>query len=655
MAVSSISRSPVDTLDRPEHFVEPPTTLDRLWRVLRGPLRLPGCCQRWSLGAALPAIHRHAARISGLEEDQLNDHILSLRRRLLANGLTTRLSREAFATIREVAWRELGMRHHDVQLMGGLGLLEGRIVEMPTGEGKTLTATLPAAAAALAGVPVHVVTVNDYLASRDAESMEPVYRRLGLSVGSIVHEMLPAHRRVAYGADITYCTNKELVFDYLRDGRELDQDRSPLLAHAARLKGSLDESRLLLRGLHFAIVDEADSVMLDEARTPLILSGRDNNDPVDIALIDEVLELAGTFQEDEHFVREKGQLHLTDAGKKALASQAEQRLEVHGHHGGWLGRARREWLLQQALVARHQFQRDQHYLVSDSKVQIIDEHSGRVLADRRWERGLQQMIERLEGCAPSDPNRTLARLTYQRFFRRYHHLAGMTGTASEVRSEFWRTYRLRVARIPPNKPSQRRDLGVTTFKTASQRWEWIVQRAQDFISIGRPVLVVTISLADSETLSSALSQHGGLDHTLLNARQDAEEAYIIAAAGRSGAITVATSMAGRGTDIALEPAARDAGGLHVIIAGLHDASRIDRQIAGRCARQGDPGSVEWVICEQDPLLDELQGWQRHLGSLYKRLKRAQLEREKRHARERSRLLDADWNEADRLGFSGRSE
>ncbi|OAZ99115.1 DEAD/DEAH box helicase [Halomonas sp. G11] len=655
MAVSSLPRKPVDVLDRPERHVEPPTPLERLWRWVRAPLHLPDRCQRWRLRAALPTIHRHGERLATLDELSLNDHILSLRRRLLAHGLTTRLIRETFATVREVAWRELGMAHHDVQLIGGLALLEGCIAEMPTGEGKTLTATLPAATAALAGVPVHIITVNDYLASRDAESMGPVYDRLGLRVGAIVHEMEPMHRRSAYSADITYCTNKELVFDYLRDGRELKQDRTPLLAHAARLKGALDDQRLLLKGLHFAIVDEADSVMLDEARTPLVLSGQDTTDPVDIALIDEVLELAGKFQEDEHFVREKNQLHLTEKGKKALAEQAEQRLEEQGIQNGWLGRARREWLLHQALVARHQIQRDRHYLVRDGQVQIIDEHSGRVLADRRWERGLQQMIERLEGCEPSDPNRTLARLTYQRFFRRYQHLAGMTGTAHEVRSELWRTYRLRVVSIPPHKPSQRVDLGVTTFKADDgHRWHYVARRARELTASGRPVLIATVSLADSEVLSSVLAQLG-LDHSVLNARQNEEEADVIAAAGQCEAITVATSMAGRGTDIALEPAAREAGGLHIIIAGLHDASRIDRQIAGRCARQGDPGSVEWVLFDQSTLLNEIQGWQRHLGPLHKRLKLAQNQRERRHARERARLLEADWREADQLGFSGRSE
>lgn len=654
MAALSIPRSPVDTLDRPERQVKSPSALDKLWRALSTPLHLPGPCQRWLLEAALPAIHRHGAYLAGLEDIALDDHILTLRRHLITHGLTTRLVRETFATIREVAWRELGMAHHDVQLLGGLALLDGRIAEMPTGEGKTLTATLPAATAALAGVPVHIITVNDYLVSRDAESMEPVYGRMGLKVGKIVHEMTPLQRRSAYSADVTYCTNKELVFDYLRDGLALNQNRTPLLAHAARLKGSLDESRLLLRGLHFAIVDEADSVMLDEARTPLVLSGRDVSDVVDIALIDELLELAQRFQEDEHFIREKAQLHLTDAGKKALAKHAEQRLEAHGQYGGWLGRARREWLLQQALLAQHHFQRDRHYLVRDGKVQIIDEHSGRILADRRWELGLQQMIERLENCEPSDPNRTLARLTYQRFFRRYQHLAGMTGTAHEVSNELWRTYGLRVVTIPPHQPSQRRDLGVNTFMHADQRWEWIARRTQEFTTSGRPVLIATVSLADSETLSSVLNEHG-LEHSILNARQDAVEAGIVAAAGRAGNITVATSMAGRGTDIALESAARDAGGLHIIIAGLHDASRVDRQIAGRCARQGDPGSVEWVLCDQSTLLDELRGWQRNLGSLYKRLNRAQYEREKRHARERARLLEADWGEADQLGFSGQSE
>ena len=654
MTSAMILRSPVGALERPERHIAPPTALDRAWRWIRSPLHLPEACQRWRLRASLPGIHRHARYLIDLDDLALDRHIDELRHRLLARGLNAALTREAFATVREVAWRELGLAHHDVQLMGGLALLEGRIAEMPTGEGKTLTATLPAATAALAGIPVHLVTVNDYLARRDAETMTPIYRRLGLRAEAVVHELSPAQRRRAYAADVTYCSNKELVFDYLRDGRELGTARTPLLAHAARLKGSIDERKLLLRGLHFAIVDEADSVMLDEARTPLVLSGRDVDDPVDILLIDEMLALAGRFEEGRHFVREKAQLHLTELGMQTLTEQAESQRDSRDHQGRWQGRARREWLLQQALIARYLFQRDRHYLVSDGRVQIIDEHSGRVLADRRWERGLQQMIERMEGCEPSDPNRTIARLTYQRFFRRYQHFAGMTGTAREVRGELWRTYRIRVVTIPPHQPSQRRNLKERFFETSASRWTWVAKRASCLADKGRAVLVSTASLADSEALSRVLTEQGR-KHTVLNARQDEEEAAIISVAGRSGAITVATSMAGRGTDIALSREAREAGGLHVIIAGRHDASRVDRQIAGRCARQGDPGSVELALSEDDALLEELEGWQRHLGALPNRLLRAQRQRERRHARDRARLLAADWREGDLLGFSGQGE
>lgn len=654
MTASLLQRYPVDVLHRPERLVQPPGALETPWHRIRAVCRLPDAWQRWRLRRALPAIHRHAVRLAELEAPALDAHIESLRQRLLADGLTSGLAREAFATVREVARRELGMAHHDVQLLGGLTLLEGKVAEMPTGEGKTLTATLPAATAALAGVPVHVVTVNDYLAGLDAQSMTPIYARLGLTVGVVTHERSPRQRRAAYAADITYCTNKELVFDYLRDGRELGHEHTPLQAHAASLKGGLERRQLLLRGLHFAIVDEADSVMLDEARTPLILSGPDEGEPLDIALIDEVLTLSGRYREGEEFMRESGRLHLTEAGKLLLAEQAERQLATQGERSGWLGKARREWLLQQALVARHQFQRDRHYLVRDGQVQIIDEHTGRVLADRRWERGLQQMVERLEGCQPSEPNRTLARLTYQRFFRRYQHLSGMTGTAREVQGELWWSYRLRVVRIPPHRPSQRRQLGVRIFTDDASRWQWVADRAGQLAARRRPVLIATASLADSEALSHVLESLG-LEHAVLNARQDASEAEVVAVAGRTGAITVATSMAGRGTDIALEDDAREAGGLHVIIAGRHDASRIDRQIAGRCARQGDPGSVEYALSEQEPLLDELAGWQRHVGSLAARLSVAQRHRERRHARERKRLLDADWRESELLGFSGKTE
>ncbi|PMR72718.1 DEAD/DEAH box helicase [Billgrantia endophytica] len=645
---------PRDVMARPERRLEAPTSLEKPWHWLRARVTRPARVRRLAMGLALGRIHRHARWWANLDDARFDAEVMTLRQALIHRGLTRALLLKTLAAVREAAGRELGMRHHDVQLMGGLAMLDGHIAEMQTGEGKTLTATLPAAAAALAGTPVHVITVNDYLAARDAELMTPVYVRLGLNVAAIVHEMTPDERRQAYAADVVYCTNKELVFDYLRDSQVLGRFRQPMLAHAARLRGDLQHQQLLLRGLHFAIVDEADSVMLDEARTPLILSGPAPHEAFDVELIDQAIALAGTFVEGVHFVKERSQLHLTEAGKTRLAEQSEQLMQGQGAGSGWVGRSRREWLIQQALVAHHHFQRDQHYLVRDGKVQIIDEHTGRVMADRSWEKGLQQMIERLEGCEPSDPNVTLARLTYQRFFRRYHHLAGMTGTAREVRQELWVTYRRRVVAIPPHRPGKRQYLGTTCVADREAKWRLISRRAAQLAAEQRAVLVATVTLADAEALSDAM-RADGIEHAMLSARQDAEEAEVIARAGTAGAITVATSMAGRGTDIALDDTATAAGGLHVIIAGHHDASRVDRQIAGRSARQGDPGSVEFVVADDELLLEELDGWHRHMGKLPARLHRAQAIREARHARERARLLAADWREGELLGFSGQGE
>lgn len=641
---------PADVLARPERSLSPPTGLERSWLWLRSKLYRPATLRRLSLYSYLPGIHRHSARLATLDQKALISERDTLRLQLLRKGVTPMLIRQAFALVREVSRRELAMAHHDVQLLGGLSMLCGLVAEMETGEGKTLTATLPAATAALAGIPVHVVTVNDYLAARDAELMAPVYRALGLRVAAVVHEMPPHERRSAYAADVVYCTNKELVFDYLRDTQHLGRYHHTMQSHAGRLSGELRDDRLLLRGLHFAIVDEADSVMLDEARTPLVLSGPSNGDTLEIELLDEALALAGEFEEGKHFVRENGQIHLTESGKQRLSQQCD----ILQSSRRWEGRSRREWLIQQALVAHHHFQRDHHYLIRDGKVQIIDEHTGRVMADRSWEKGLQQMIERLEGCEPSMPNETMARLTYQRFFRRYHHIAGMTGTAREVRGELWRTYCLRVLAIPPHRPSRREYWSTVCVKRVQDKWDFIVERVGDICGQGRAVLIATLNLADSETLSERLNETG-IVHAMLNARQDADEAETVVRAGMQGAVTVATSMAGRGTDISLDDTVKAAGGLHVIVAGHHDASRVDRQIAGRCARQGDPGSVEFVVSEEDGLLDEIDDWHRHLGRLQSRLKRAQRHREARHARERARMLETDWREDEQLGFSGKSE
>ncbi len=610
------------------------------------------------------AIGRAGAALEQESEAQLRARARRLRRELQRDGFDDARVVAAFALVREMAGRVLGMRHFDTQLLGGLLLLYGRVAEMDTGEGKTLTATLAAATAALAGVPVHVITVNDYLTARDAEQMRPLYEALGLTVGCVVHEVSQQERREAYGADITYCTNKELTFDYLRDRLLLGEQAHPLRLQAEYLQGrEARVHRLLLRGLHFAIVDEADSVLVDEARTPLVISSNCDN-PGEEKVLREAMQLAGEMEQGRHFELDAGarQVRLTANGKLWLAARA-------GAMGAlWKGTVRREGLVQQALMARHLFVRDVDYLVRDGGIQIIDEHTGRVMADRSWERGLHQMVEIKEGCEPTPLRETLARISYQRFFRRYLHLSGMTGTAREVAAELWSVYGLAVTRVPPHKPSRRRYLPSRYFRREEDKWRAVVERVEALHAAGRPVLVGTHSVEASESLSRRFDA-AGLPHRVLNARQDAEEAEIIARAGEAGRITIATSMAGRGTDIKLDETARERGGLHVILTRLFDAARNDRQLAGRCARQGDPGSFEALLSLQDSCEDprRLAWWQRLLlggaaraSGLDMRvapwlLRNIQAGVERRHARIRRSVWRHDEQSKQLLSFSGRGE
>jgi preprotein translocase subunit SecA len=570
----------------------------------------------------------------------------------------------AFALVRETARRTLGIRHFDVQVMGGWVLLHGMVAEMDTGEGKTLTATLPACTAALAGVPVHIITVNDYLAQRDAAWMGPIYRALGLTVGVITHGMEPQARRMAYACDVTYCTNKEVVFDYLKDRLVLERSASRLHLQLERLSGaSARLHRLLLRGLYYAIVDEADSVLVDEARTPLIISGSAHHTP-EQRVYQTALALAAQLDPGRDFVIEGGvrTVQLTPAGQTRLAELAQ----VYG--GVWRGRRRREELVRQALTTQHLLQRDTHYLVSNGKVQIIDEYTGRVLADRSWEHGLHQLIETKEGCALTHPHEPLARISYQRFFRRYLRLAGMTGTAHEVRRELWTVYRLPVVSVPTNRPVQRHHVRDRVYPTAAAKWEAVVARIASLHRVGRPLLVGTRSVAASEHLSRLLHA-AGLPHQVLNARQDQAEVGIVARAGEPGRITVATNMAGRGTDIRLAPGVAERGGLHVIATEKHEARRIDRQLFGRGGRQGDPGSYEAIVSLEDELvavyasglwrwLGRVTGHRGRLiapwlGSVV--VRRAQQAAERLHARTRHDLLKMDEHLEIALAFAGRRD
>jgi preprotein translocase subunit SecA len=480
--------------------------------------------------------------------------------------------------------------------MAGWGLLQGRLVEMATGEGKTFAATLPACTVALAGHPVHVITVNDYLAERDAAEMQPLYAFLGLDVGVVVQGMSPAERRAAYACAITYCTNKELAFDYLRD-RVAAQRASPLHLALEGLRGESTQSdKLVLRGLHFAIVDEADSVFIDEARTPLILSAA-TPAREDEERCRQILALAQQLRAGEHYVLELAERRavLRDAGKDYLQTLADESWDSIASE------REREELLTQALTALHLFHRDQHYVVVDDKVQIVDESTGRVMPDRSWERGLHQLIEAKEGCALSDRRETLARITYQRLFRRYVRLAGMTGTAREVVREVQSIYRLSVVRVPLFRPLQRVDQGVYVLPSLQAKWERVAAAVARLAQEERrPVLIGTRSVQASEQLSAVLASYG-IAHALLNAKQDSSEAEVIARAGESGQVTVATNMAGRGTDIRLGPGVAARGGLHVILTEYHESRRIDRQLFGRCGRQGDPGSCEAVVSLDDEL------------------------------------------------------
>jgi len=601
-----------------------------------------------------------------LAPGELGEACTALRKELRREGFSNDLVARSFALVREAASRTLQMRHFDVQLFGGLVLLDGMIAEMETGEGKTLVATLPACTAALAGLPVHVITVNDYLAERDADWMGPIYKALGLSVGVIKQGMDPDSRRAAYNCDVTYCTNKEVAFDYLKDRINLWDRPSQLRLQLEKLGGRDSRvKRLLMRGLHYAIVDEADSVLVDEARTPLIIS-----ENIDTAAEQDIycqaLGIAKQMVRREDFSVPDGDriVELTQKGRKKIKESPWQ--------SGGVGTnvEQRTELVKQALTALHIFELDKNYLVRDGKVQIIDEYTGRVMPDRSWERGLHQLIELKENCEVTERKATRARISYQRFFRRYRRLAGMTGTAREIKAEVWSIYRLRVVRIPTNRPLQRKYFPDRFYPTAEEKWENVLNTVSMLHAGGRPVLVGTRSVAASEHLSSFLHR-AQLEHMVLNARQDQDEADIVAMAGKPGRITVATNMAGRGTDIHLGPNVADLGGLHVIATERHEARRIDRQLFGRCARQGEPGSCEAIVSLEDELIAAhagkfLQGLASLLlnnighsiisrwimGALFSK---AQRKAERLHSRMRRDLLKMDEHVGDELAFTGRQE
>ena len=598
--------------------------------------------------------------------------VQALRLALLRHGLTPDMTLRTLALVATVAHRHLGVRPFDTQLLGARVVLDNCLAEMATGEGKTLTVALAAAAAALTGMPVHVITANDYLVARDAERMAPLFAALGLRVGAVLQSDATTARRNAYACCITYVTAKELVFDYLRDGlaaslqaRGATRLRDALPAALARLHGEAAPPPLL-RGLCMAIVDEADAILIDEARVPLILSqptaaeGAERQSRL-------ALECAHGLREGLHFTL-NGELmsaELSDAGRQQLQSAAEA--VADGDAGlAWRNRVHREHSVCVALAALHLFQRDRHYLVRDGKVLIIDPTTGRVAEGRAWGHGLQQAVEAREGCEASPALATVAQLTYQRFFPRYVRLGGLSGTLAEARSELIEAYGLSVRRIPLRRLSRRTVAPTRLFAHHAALWDAVTERVVQLHASGRPVLVAADSVAEAQALSGRL-QARKLPHAVLHARNDAEEASVVARAGQRGAITVTTNMAGRGTDIELGPGMAELGGLHVLCCQLNTSRRIDRQLAGRSARQGEPGSVETWLSLDTVLLAQslpvgLRGGQHpglaHLAAACPswgvrwgvRLPQRWAERNQRL--QRRRLIEHDERQERRLSFGG---
>jgi len=606
------------------------------------------------------AVRRVAVEWRGLDEAAFAARLRTLRAHIGRDGLTPRHSVEALAVAVEAARRGLGLEAYDTQIHAALIMLDNRLAEMATGEGKTLAAALAASVGALAGTPVHVLTANDYLVERDATRLAPLYNCLGLHAGFVTGPMGEAERRDAYAAPICYVTAREVVFDYLRDG----QRRGFLRADLQRRNASRGRGEALLRGLCMALVDEADSLLIDEAMTPLILS-RQVRGGAARALTWQAWALAGELVAGQDFtpVAAAMRVTLTPEGGSRLAALSA------ALGGRWRSRRLREEVVCTALAARHVYRRDVHYLVRDGQVEIVDEVSGRAAPGRVWSRGLHTFVELKEGCRPTPDTETLAQITYQRFFPRYHRLGGMSGTLREARGELREIYGVDVVCVPSRRPNSRKSLACRIYDTRRALWGAVTGRVSECRAAGRPVLIGTSSVAESESLSVCLTA-AGIPHTLLNARLDADEAAIVACAGESGQVTVATNMAGRGTDIPLAAGVAAAGGLHVLNCQFTASRRIDRQLEGRSARQGDPGSAERWISLDTPRVGEVDGLQALIrwagqGSdgrigLRPRLLDAllglsQWRQSRRERRARRALLEADREWERGLSFGGPGE
>jgi preprotein translocase subunit SecA len=603
-----------------------------------------------SWAALLPKVASYEEEFQKLNTYDLRKYSLSLRYRVKSHEPVDRLLPEAFALVREAARRTVNMRHFDVQIIGGIAMHNRSIAEMQTGEGKTLTATLPLYLAALEGKGAQLTTVNDYLAKRDAEWMRPIYEALGITVGVIETPMRQPERRKSYACDITYGTAKEFGFDFLRDRlllRRIGEGQTDFLGGMLGMNADSGGEKPVQRAPFFSLVDEADSILIDEARTPLIISAIPSEAQlIAVEAYKWAAAVAAQFVEDQHYeyIHEEKRVELSAEGRR-FVRELPKPDAMHS-----VGMFNIYEYIERAIKVEREFFRDRQYVVRDGEVVIVDEFTGRMAEGRKWRSGLHQAVEASEeDVEVSVESGQAARITIQDYFQLYPRLCGMTGTAASSASELKKIYKLRVMSIPTNRPAIRERLPDRVFGTADAKWQAITEEVCEVHASGRPLLIGTRSIDKSEHLSELLRARG-IEHDVLNANHIAAEAEIVAGAGRKGQVTVSTNMAGRGTDIKLEEGVADLGGLQVIVTEMHDSARIDRQLAGRCGRQGDPGTFRIYTSLEDDLLlglgpDKAKYYKElgedssesfdHLNNVFRQ---AQKSMEKKHFRDRKLLL-----------------
>lgn len=612
----------------------------------------------------IPLIREYEQKFGQLSNDELKSEANKLRGRSREGDMSKHFIAAGFGLCSVACWRELGMRPYDVQLAAGVVMFQGALCELATGEGKTLTATLPVFLRSLAGKGVHVATVNDYLAKRDAELMTPVYQKLGLSVGFLQQKMEDEERKSIYRRDVTYGTASEFGFDFLRDRLKMRGGQvasTPFWGPWTAKPGQVASDPRVQREHFFALVDEADSIFIDEARTPLIISSPTREaKPEECVMYFWADKLAKSMRLNEHFTFEvkKDKLELTESGR-ALTRYSNPPSGPHAPAMDKLIEA-----VEKALQANHRFIRDHHYMLHENKIVIIDESTGRPMPDRQWRDGLHQAVEAKERAPIHLAADHAASVTYQSYFRQYKALAGMTGTIVQNSNEIRRVFKLRVVPVPTNRPIKRILFPDMIYPTEDAKFDAIVADVKKMQEIGRPVLIGTRTVEKSEALSQRLAALG-IEHNVLNAKQDKEEATIIAQAGQRGKVTVATNMAGRGTDIKLGPGIAELGGLHVIGTERHEAIRVDRQMLGRAGRQGDPGSGQFYLCLEDKLLEALgvefhkslieigkTGGNRDWNQYRPLFVKAQQKTEKKHYRQRLDLMHYERQRKELLGDLG---